>query len=358
MTRTILFLNMIVLGLGLLVFGCCDKNSGSSTATSSTPSSDWLQAEGKGDVLAEINGYKIYMDEFTERMEKQSPYIRARYNTLEKKKEFLDNMIRFELIVQQAQKQGYDKDPEVLRSAKQVMTQKLMRDELENKVKREDITDEELKKYYQEHQDQYNKPAMRRASHILIKVGEDATDKERKAALKKAKKLVKEAKAAKKDPNAFRKLAKKNSDDDANKNRGGDLGYFASTTDGGPLEKALSDAVFKMKQINDIAGPVKTKLGYHVLRLTGKRDAIQRDFEQVKGQIQHRLYKQRRTDMMDNFVAKLQKGAAININEQLLNQYSVPGAGPDDVPKNGISKENTRPRSKDEKNDSKPTEPK
>ncbi len=301
-----------------------------SPSESGSNASAWFQATGTGDVVAEINGTKIYMDEFKERMEKQSPYIRARYNTLEKKKEFLENMVRFELLAQAAIDKGYHQDPEVIRSAKQVMTQKLMRSEFESKIKREDITDEEMKAYYDEHRSEYNKPAMRRASHILIKVDEKADKKTEAEAKKRAMKVFNEAKKDSKNPNAFRKLAAKYSEDTSNKNRGGDLGYFAQTEEGGPMVKEFSEAVFKMKDINDIAKPVRTKFGFHIIRLTGKRDKIERSFDQVKGQIQHRLFKERRTSLFDQFVDDLKKKANISIHDNILEAYAIPGTAAKD----------------------------
>ena len=329
-----------VIALGLLLIGCGNQSPGTQEGSLETKGArNWLQPEGKGEVLATVNGIDVYMEEFKERIEKQSPYIRTRYNSLEKKKEFLDNIIRFELLAQAAVERGYMNDPEVIRSAKQVMTQKLMREEFETKIKREDITEEDMKKYYDEHKSDYNKPAMRRASHILIKVPADAEAARWKKALEEAKKIVKEARANKGNPNHFRQLAAKKSQDESNKNRGGDLGYFARTEEGGPMVKEFSDTALKLEKINDISDPVKTKFGYHVIRLTGKRDKIERNFDQVKGQIQHRLYKEKRTRMFDEFVTKLKEAAEIEIDDKLLTDYQVPGAKPEiekiDIKKQG-----------------------
>ncbi len=326
---------LVAMGLMLIVglTAACSQQSGSGdspskpqTGASGLP--DWMLTGGSGEVLATVNGSPIYLDDYKDRMEKQSPYIRARYADLEKKKEFLDNMVRFELLAQAAAARGYANDPEVIRSAKQVMTQKLMREEFENKVRREDITDDEMRKYYEEHQSEYNKPAMRRASHILVKVDEAAGPKAEKEARQKALKILKEAKGKEKEPNSFRKLAAKYSNDDSNKNRGGDLGYFASTEDGGPMVKEFSEAVFKMGKINDLTGPVRSKFGFHIIRLTGKRDKIERSFEQVKGQIQHRLFKDKRTKMFDDFIDGLKEKAAIDVKEATLDAYVVPGSKP------------------------------
>ena len=82
--------------------------------------------------LAKIDDVTITLGEFQERINRQSPYIRARYTSLEQKKEFLDSLVRFEVLAKEAYQRGFDKDPEVVRTMKQVMIQKLMRDEFDS----------------------------------------------------------------------------------------------------------------------------------------------------------------------------------------------------------------------------------
>jgi len=84
--------------------------------------------------LAKVDDVVITVGELQERLNRQSPYIRARYTSLEQKKEFLDSLIRFEVLAKEAERRGFDKDPEVIRTMKQVMIQKLMKDEFEVRV--------------------------------------------------------------------------------------------------------------------------------------------------------------------------------------------------------------------------------
>ena len=98
------------------------------------PSSPPQNAEELKAPLAKIDDVTITLGEFEERINRQSPYIRARYTSLEQKKEFLDSLVRFEILAKEAYKRGLDKDPEVVRTMKQVMIQKLMRDEFDAKV--------------------------------------------------------------------------------------------------------------------------------------------------------------------------------------------------------------------------------
>lgn len=59
-----------------------------------------------GPAVAEGGGITVTADELKARLDEQSPFVRARYATLERKKEFLENLIRFELLAKEAEKNG------------------------------------------------------------------------------------------------------------------------------------------------------------------------------------------------------------------------------------------------------------
>jgi len=285
---------------------------------------------GQGDdkVLAVIDDQVITVGDFKARMNRQSPYIRARYNTPRKKKEFLENMIRFELQAREAARKGFDKDPDVIRTMKQVMIQKLTRQIFENKLKPEDITDQEVESYYKEHERDYNKPEMVRARHIFFQVTDFKDKKAVRNAKKKAREVIKLLKKQRKDPEAFVKLARKYSEDNRTKNRGGDLGYFAMPEQGGSVEKAVAEAAFKLAKVNDISGIIKGEKGFHIIQLTAKRKAIHRTLEQVRATIKSTLYRKKRKELFKQFLEDLKHKANIKIDEKLLGTIQIEGVRP------------------------------
>src|SRR5689334_3638246 len=140
----------IALGYGLAIG--CQKREESQAAPGRAPgggaAAPTQSAEELKAPLAKIDDVTITLGEFQERINRQSPYIRARYTSLEQKKDFLDSLVRFEVLAKEAFKRGLDKDPEVVRTMKQVMIQKLMRDEFDSKVTANNVADEDMKKYY------------------------------------------------------------------------------------------------------------------------------------------------------------------------------------------------------------------
>jgi parvulin-like peptidyl-prolyl isomerase len=307
----------------MLALGACRRSKNGSASSGSAPSAPAKLPPGLpgqsekelAEPVAVIDGTNITVAEVQDRINKQSPYVRARYTSMEQKKEFLDTLVRFEVLAKEARKRGYDADPEVVRTMKQVMIQKLLKDEFESKTKPEDIGDDEMKKYYDAHLSDYNKPEEVRVSAIIVK------DKA------KAEKAAAEAKQpANADNKAFRDLVDKYSEDADSKSRGGDLRFFAADVKGIPPE--VVKASFTLKNTGDVAGPIQTAGGYYVLKQTGLRKAIAKSFDDVKRQIQNRLFRDKRTEAMEAFVSQLKKDAKIEIKEDSLAKVKVDTSQP------------------------------
>lgn len=269
-------------------------------------------ATGDGaQVVAKVDDSRITVADVQERINKQSPFVRARYTTPEKKKEFLDSLVRFEVLANEAERRGYDKDPEVVRVMKQQMISKFLQKDFESKLKVEDVPDAEVEKYYKEHPAEFNQKDEVRVSEIVVK-DKPRADK----ALAEAKALPK-GPAAAGDQKGFRDLVTKYTEDEEAKARGGDLSFFDKESTRVP--KPVVEAAFKLNEVGDVTS-VKTDKGWSVIRLTQKRPGFNRPLPEVKRQIQQRLFRDLRTKSMDSFVADLKKKSKIEINEENLNK--------------------------------------
>lgn len=301
--------SIVLLSAGALLHAACEQ------ATPKSQAAGNQKPEELGEVLAKIDDVTISVGDFQDRINKQSPYVRARYTSLERKKEFLDNLVRFEVLAKEAKARGLEKDDEVVRTMKQVMIQKLMKDEFETRVKIDDITDADCKKYFDEHPDEFNKPEEVRAAHILVK--------DEKA----ARKVLGDPriKGTSDNNEGFRKLVAEASIDLETKERGGDLRYFDRNSKELPPE--IVAAAFALVNIGDVSQPVHTKAGWHVVKLTGRRKALVRPFDEVKPQIRNRLYRDRRTAAMEDFVKQLRQKAKVEVHEDRLAKVQIDMAG-------------------------------
>ena len=138
----------------------------------------------------------------------------------------------------------------------------------------EPATDDEIKAAFEARAAQFKGKEQRRASHILVKSKEEAE------------KIVVEVK---KNPGRFGDLAKKNSTDTGSAEKGGDLGWFS----GGMMVKPFEDAVFEMKKEGEIAGPVQSEFGFHVIRLTGIQAAKVPSFDEMRKDIGGEISRQK-----------------------------------------------------------------
>jgi peptidyl-prolyl cis-trans isomerase C len=294
--------------VGALVLPACNKHTAKSGARENVDPSQ---------VVAKVDDTVISVEDVQDRINKQSPFVRARFTNPDRKKEFVDGMVRFEVLAAEAARRGYDKDPDVQRVMKQQMISKLMQKDFESKLKVEDVPDADVEKYYNEHPTEFHQKDEVRVSQILVK------DKA------KADKVYKEAQSLPKGPpgdqKGFHDLVTKYSEDEESKPRGGDLSFFAA--DSAAYPKPLVEAAFKLKDVGDISPPVKVERGYVILKLTQKRPGFNRSLPEVKHQIQQRLFRDLRSKAQDAFVEDLKKKTNIEINDANLAKVVVE-AGP------------------------------
>jgi peptidyl-prolyl cis-trans isomerase D len=190
----------------------------------------------------------------------------------------------------------YDSHQAELQSPEQVKVEYavLSQDELARQIR---ISEDEVRKYFDEHKSEFGGTEERRASHILISAPSSASSEEKSAARAKAEQLLAQARQA---PQKFAELAKQNSQDPGSAIQGGDLGFFARNS----LVKPFEDVVFQMK-MDEISDVVETDYGFHIIKLTGIKEAKPIDFSEVKSRVEEELKNQKSaksfTEMAESF---------------------------------------------------------
>jgi peptidyl-prolyl cis-trans isomerase C len=208
---------------------------------------------------------------------------------------------------------------------KKIMVQRLVRKAFEDDAGKAAAADEDVRRYYDEHQDEFVKPERVRVSHLFLR-GDKGTP-EHAARAADAKKLLARLKAEEtKNPLAFANLAREASDDLATKASGGDVGFRSRDE----LEKAWSrpvaEAAMALRNVGDESGIVESDQGFHVLRLTGRQPAVSRGFEEVKAQLAARVGREKRTKDFEEFVKGLRAKAKIEIVDAELEKVQVSAA--------------------------------
>lgn len=262
------------------------------------------KTEGKkaGEVLAEVNGSTITVEDFRKEADNLPPYLRPMTETAEGKKELLDTMVVRQIILQEAEKAGVDKSSEVAEKLedlkKRVVVEAYLRKKIEEEAK---VSDAELQKFYDQNREKFKSGEQLKAAHILVKAEKEAQDI--LAQLKKG--------------GSFEELAKKHSKD-TTAAKGGDLGWFGK----GSMVPEFEKAAFALKE-GELSGVVKTQFGYHIIKATGKRPAGKRPFAEVKEQIKGALLSNKQGEIFQKMKEDMKKSAKISVKEDVLKKVEV-----------------------------------
>lgn len=148
-----------------------------------------------------------------------------------------------------------------------------------------EVTDEEIKDYFEEHRDELEQVD---ASHILVEDEETA----------------KEVKQKLDDGEDFEKLAKEYSKDTANAENGGDLGYFTKSS----MVEEFSEAAFNLKE-GEISDPVETTYGFHIIKVNDKKDSPEKLEEEIKNSLNEQKYSDYLKELYDNANVVTEEGS-------------------------------------------------
>jgi len=184
---------------------------------------------------------------------------------------------------------------------KHVAKLKLINLKVRSKVK---VSDEDLKAEYTRFARLESEDPEIHARHILIQVGPRATPEEVERAQRKAEEIAKEARQPGVD---FVALATKYSEG-SSRESGGDLGYFRR----GLMVPEFEKVAFALK-LGEVSDPVRSRFGWHVIRVEDRRAAAVRPFDEVKDQLRDKLMRGQLEKYTERYVQELREQASIDV---------------------------------------------
>jgi peptidyl-prolyl cis-trans isomerase C len=284
--------------------------------------------EAGGPAVARWKEDSVTEEELRRRLEEMSPALRERYQTLEQKREYVEGLARFELLVQEALARGLQDDPEVVASTKRALVARLMRSQLDEA--QPPVSDAEVSAYYERQKADYVRPEQVRLSHIFLAAPRADAARE-KAALAKAQQLLAQAQALPpKDFAAFGRLARAHSEEPRTQPLDGDLrfrSFEALTQDFGP-EVAEAARALVASGPGALSGVVRTEAGVHVLRLTDHQAAMDQKLEDVRAQIGGRLAHEKRTRAWAELLSGLERRSGFTVDVATLSRVHVDMSAP------------------------------
>ncbi len=253
------------------------------------------------DTLATVNGTPVTTEDANIYVAQTQPGAHFDALTADQKKMIIDRLIERAVFIEQAKKEGIEKDPEYQRLLARDKEELMVRTWITKQFKNTVVSDSEAKAYFDKHSDEFKVPAQVHARHIVLKDKKSA--QEVLAQLKGLK-----GKALKK---RFIELAKAKSTGPTGP-KGGDLGFFAP----GQMVKPFNDAVFAMKKGEVSAKPVKTQFGYHVIYLEDIKPAKTIPYQEAKDRIVGMLKQKNFSTKMAKMAASLKSKSKIVISAE------------------------------------------
>lgn len=239
--------------------------------------------------------------------------IRARMSK-EQMGRFVTNMLMDRRLAVAAKQAGTAETEavkaQIAKATREIVVRAYMDAELAKLAEKLPNIDALAKERYDVDKATYIRPEAVRVAHILFRVlpeNPELTDEKVKV---KAEKVLAELK----NGGDFAALAKANSDDRGTSGRGGELPGWS---DKGKLVPQFEEAAYKLKP-GEISGLVRTRFGYHIIKLLAHRDAADIPFEDVKGQIVSKLRKDMMAQKQQDFLKPFTGTKPIQIDDATL----------------------------------------
>jgi len=317
---------LAVLLCGGLSAGCREKARQTAGPVASTiaPPPGKLTPELARQVLAKVGDRDITLGEYAETLERMDPFERIRYQSPDRRKQLLNEIIQVELLAEEAKRRGLDKQPETQERVRQMLRDELLRDVRQSVPGPSDIAEAEVRAYFDAHHDEFKEPERRRVAHLLL-----ASEAQAKAALQKALgasaadwgKLVTQVSLDKQPA----------SSGPAPTELAGDLGIVGPP--GHPrganprVPEALRAAVFEIDKLGGVLDRVVTESGhFHVVRMTGRTEARDRSYQDAERTIRVALVQERIRAREAELEQELKKRYPVSVDDQALSQVKVPEA--------------------------------
>lgn len=309
--------------------GCKSCKSGGATDPGPSPTT-LLTPEQAAQVLARVGDKTITLGDYTAALEHMDQFDRLRYQSPERRKELLDEMITVELLAMEATEKGYDEDPLAQQELRAILRDAMLAEARKDAPTPAEIPEAEVRAWFEANRAAYKDPERRRVS--VITVGDQAA----------ARATLEAAKKTKDAPAAWGELVRTRSlDPKARANvpidLAGDLGIVPPPGDArGDNPRVLPEvraAVFAIAEVGEVHDEVVAAGGkFHIVRLTQKVPPHERTYEEAERSIRVKLAQDKIRAKEEELLALLRKSIPVEVDEAALATVKVraltEGGGP------------------------------
>ncbi|MCP3163451.1 peptidylprolyl isomerase [Myxococcus qinghaiensis] len=278
-----------------------------------------------GRAVARWSGDAVTAEELTERFLEMSPALRERYVEPRARREYVESLARFDLLVRDALAQGLQDDPEVVEATRRALVGRLMRSRLEEASVT--VTDAELAEAYAARKDDFVRPEAVRLSHVFLAFPRpylelDATETFRVDLV--AHQVVTHAKALPVDDfEGFGKLARARSQEPRTAPLDGDMRFLSNEALAREYGPEVAQAARALKTEGQLSDLVMTSKGMHLLKLRARRPAMNLSLDDVREELRVRLEGEKRTRAWGEYLARVEKQLSLSVDLDALASVPV-----------------------------------
>lgn len=278
------------------------------------------------DILALVGQTPITTSDFRQEMIRRGGALPGQYATIEQRRALLDEMILFKAQVERARTEGYEQDPVVVALQEKTMVRRFREDRLETSLNTLEISEPELRAFYDAHAGDYSRPERRQAAIIYIAAGPDATEEELKALEARAEAVKAEAAQLGSGIRHFGALAVRHSDDRVSRYRGGVIGWLATDSrQTYKWEPEVVAAIMALEEPGEFGPVLRTPSGIYLVRLVNRETARIRPYEDLRDGFRVQLLRKKRNELQNAFLNEVLEGVPVVVDEAKLASINPVG---------------------------------
>jgi hypothetical protein len=284
-----------------------------------------LTPEQASRVVAKVGDRTITLGEFAQTLERMDQFDRLRYQTKERRRELLSEIVDAELLAMEAKRRGLDKLPESEDAVRQILRDAILAQARAALPAPADIPASEVRAYYDAHIDRFSEPERRRVAAIVFDSKADA-----EKVLKDAVKI----KNATEWGDLFYKhsaTAPRTRPENAPLETAGDLGIVGPPDDkrgaNAKVPEPIRAAVFRIANVGSVGGEIiRDGNRYFIIRMNGITTAHHRSLAEADRTIRIALMQEKMQKLERDLEEGLRKKFPVEINEQALGAVKLPPA--------------------------------
>ena len=267
----------------ILLFGGLDAEGASKKNDGSMKNMD--------EAVVEVNDKKITLGEIEQRLRTLAPAVRIRIR--KNKQQFLEGLVQGELLFQEALRRKIDESPQIQKRVERLKRRLVIGEFLKQDLEATGASEQQLRDFFLANKERFRRKETVTLAHIVLKTEQEAWD----------------AVAELRKGEPFARVARERSIFESTRDSGGMMG----TAERGALDKALEDVAFKLP-IGQPSEPIRTAVGWQVIRVTERVGAADAKYEDVKDDVKLVYSELKRRENYGALLKSLREKAKIKVH--------------------------------------------